>query len=273
MAPSSQPELASETTGGRPVADVADLATKILVVDDDAAARDLVSRYLTREGLAVVTAQNGEDALRLAREHRPDVITLDVVMPGMDGWEVLRELKADSSLAEIPVILITMVDDQNLGYALGASEYMTKPVDWERLGAVVRRFAHDEAEDVILVVDDDPMARDMMRRGVEQAGFTVVEAENGRDALQQIGARKPRLILLDLLMPDMDGFEFVAKLRLEPGCRAIPIVVVTAKDLTADDRARLNGGVSRILQKGSHDRTDLMDEIRRLIGTRLQTGE
>ena len=137
VTPSSQPELASETTGGRPVADVADLATKILVVDDDAAARDLVSRNLTREGLAVVTAQNGEDALRLAREHRPDVITLDVVMPGMDGWQVLRELKADSSLAEIPVILITMVDDQNLGYALGASDYMTKPVDWERLGAVV----------------------------------------------------------------------------------------------------------------------------------------
>ena len=268
-APSSQPELASETPSGAPVAEV---ATKILVVDDDAAARDLVSRYLTRQGLSVVSADNGADALRLAREHRPDVITLDIVMPGMDGWQVLRELKADESLTEIPVILITMLDDQNLGYALGASEYMTKPVDWERLGAVVRRFAHDEAEDVILVVDDDPMARDMMRRGVEQTGFAVVEAESGRDALERIAARKPRLILLDLLMPDMDGFEFVAQLRLEPGCRAIPIVVVTAKDLTVADRARLNGSVSRILQKGSHVRTDLMDEIRRLIGTRLQRG-
>ena len=272
-APSSQAEPASETSIDGPVAGVADIATKILVVDDDAAARDLISRYLTREGLTVVTATNGQDALRLAREHRPDVITLDIVMPGMDGWQVLRELKTDASLAEIPVILVTMLDDQNLGYALGASEYMTKPVDWERLGAVVRRFAHDAVEDVILVVDDDPMARDMMRRGVEEAGFTVVEAENGLDALQQVAARKPRLILLDLLMPDMDGFEFVAQLRLEPGCRAIPIVVVTAKDLTADDRARLNGGVARILQKGSADRTDLMDEIRRLIGTRLQTGE
>ena len=115
-----------------------------------------------------------------------------------------------------------------------------------------------------------PIDREVFVR--EQAGFPVVEAENGRDALQQVAVRKPRLILLDLLMPDMDGFEFVAKLRREPGCLRIPIVVVTGKDLTADDRARLNGGVSRILQKGSDDRTDLTDEIRRLIGTRLQTG-
>ena len=157
----------------------------VLVVDDDAAARDLISRFLRREGFAVLTAANGEQAMRMAREQRPDVITLDVIMPGMDGWEVLRALKAAPELEDVPVILMTITNDKNLGYALGAVEYLTKPVDWDRLGNVLDRM-HVGNRGIALVVDDDLSARDLAKRTLERAGWQVREAENGRVALDVI---------------------------------------------------------------------------------------
>jgi signal transduction histidine kinase/DNA-binding response OmpR family regulator len=241
----------------------------VLMIDDDAVARDLVGRFLRREGFAVIPASSGEEGLRLARERRPDVITLDVVMPGMDGWTVLSELHADPELADIPVILLTMTDDRNLGYALGASEFLTKPVDWKRLGAALQRYAGGDSSPRALVVDDDPAARDMLRRGLERAGWCVDEAENGRVGLERVAATAPRLILLDLMMPEMDGFEFLDEFRRNAAWGSIPVLVITAKELTNEDRSRLKGGVARILQKGSLSREQLLDEVRGLVDARV----
>ena len=234
----------------------------VLVIDDEAAVRDLMQRFLTKEGFRIVTASAGEEGLRRARELRPDAITLDVMMPGMDGWAVLSALKADPDLADIPVIMLTIVDDRNLGYALGASDYLTKPIDRERLVTVLK---HYRREHPVLVVDDDAGLRQLLRRMLEPEGYTVVEAENGRVALDRLRDVSPSVILLDLMMPEMDGFEFVAEFRRHDAWRAIPIVVVTARDLSRDDRERLNGHVERILQKGTHGRDQLLAEVRELV--------
>jgi signal transduction histidine kinase/CheY-like chemotaxis protein len=234
----------------------------VLVIDDEAAVRDLMQRFLAKEGFRVVTASGGEEGLRRARELRPDAITLDVMMPGMDGWAVLSALKADPVIAGIPVIMLTIVDDKNLGYALGASDYLTKPIDRERLGTVLRQYRRDRP---VLVVDDDAGLRQLLRRMLEPEGYAVVEAENGRAALERLRDVSPSVILLDLMMPEMDGFEFVAEFRRHEAWRAIPIVVVTARDLSRDDRERLNGYVEKILQKGTHDRERLLAEVRELV--------
>jgi CheY-like chemotaxis protein len=155
-----------------------------------------------------------------------DAITLDVMMPGMDGWAVLSALKADPDVADIPVIMLTIVDDKNLGYALGASDYLTKPIDRERLVAVLKKLRRDLP---VLVIDDDATLRQLLRRLLEHEGFTVVEAENGRVALERLRDVSPSVVLLDLMMPEMDGFEFVAEFRRHQDWRAIPIVVVTAR--------------------------------------------
>ena len=242
--------------------------TSVLVVDDDAAARDLLSRFLQREGFGVYTAATGEQALRMAHESVPDVITLDVIMPGMDGWEVLRSLKADPLLEGVPVILLTITDNQNLGYALGAAEYLTKPVDWDRLGSILSRI-RTEGDRNALVVDDDESARDIARRALERAGWRVREAENGRTALNALERDAPSLIILDLMMPEMDGFEFVASLHDRPEFRSIPIIVVTSMDVSAADRERL-GGVGRIFQKGDYSLPDLVEEIRRVMDVKKE---
>jgi signal transduction histidine kinase/CheY-like chemotaxis protein len=254
----STQDAPAESSGGVPVT-----SASVLIVDDDAAARDLLSRFLRREGFGVLTAATGAQALRMARENRPDVITLDVIMPGMDGWEVLRTLKAEPLLEDIPVILLTITDDQNLGYALGAAEYLTKPVDWDRLGSVLGRIQARGGRSA-LVVDDDESARDIARRALERAGWRVREAENGRTALTELEADPPSLIILDLMMPEMDGFEFVASLHDRPELRSIPIIVVTSMDVSAADRERL-GGVGRIFQKGDYTLPDLVEEIRRIM--------
>jgi GAF domain-containing protein/CheY-like chemotaxis protein len=234
----------------------------VLVIDDEAAVRDLMQRFLSKEGFRVVAAASGEEGLRWARELRPDAITLDVMMPGMDGWAVLSALKADPAVADIPVIMLTIVDDRNLGYALGASDYLTKPIDRERLVTVLKQHRRDRP---VLVVDDDAEVRQLLRRMLELEGFAVVEAENGRVALERLRGTSPSLILLDLMMPEMDGFEFVAELRRHEGWRAIPVVVITARDLSRDDRERLNGHVEKVLQKGAYDRDQLLAEVRELV--------
>jgi CheY-like chemotaxis protein len=236
----------------------------VLVIDDEAAVRDLMQRFLGKEGFRVIAAASGEEGLRWARELRPDAITLDVMMPGMDGWAVLSALKADPDVAEIPVIMLTIVDDRNLGYALGASDYLTKPIDRERLVTVLKQHRRDRP---VLVVDDDAEVRQLLRRMLDSEGFAVVEAENGRVALERLRSDPPSLILLDLMMPEMDGFEFVTELRRHEGWRAIPVVVITARDLSRDDRDRLNGHVEKILQKGTYDRDELLAEVRELVAT------
>ena len=260
--PATVPETTHEAAQTAPPVDAPAGAGTVLVIDDEEAVRDLMQRFLTREGFGVVTASSGADGLRLAREIMPDAITLDVMMPGLDGWAVLAALKADPDVRDIPVIMLTMVDDRNLGYALGASDYLTKPIDRERLAAVLKKHRRDLP---VLVVDDDEPLRQLMRRILEREGFTVMEAENGRVALERAQATSPGLVVLDLMMPEMDGFEFVAEFRRHDGWRSIPIIVVTAKDVAEEDRDRLNGGVERILQKGAYTREVLLREVRDLV--------
>ncbi|HSG48125.1 MAG TPA: response regulator [Longimicrobiales bacterium] len=228
----------------------------VLVVDDDEDARELVRRYLEREGYRVATAPDGDTATRMARELVPAAITLDVLMPGMDGWSVLAALKAQDATAGIPVIMLSIMDEKPMGMALGASGYLTKPVRKERLLAVIHHFAAP-GDARVLVVEDDPDTRDLVRRTLEGIGCSVIEAENGRVGLDRVDQDRPSLILLDLMMPEMDGFGFLEELQRRPEATDIPVVVMTAKELTDEDRARLNGGVERILEKG----TDLGQEI------------
>ncbi len=236
----------------------------VLVIDDDPAARDLMRRFLTREGFHPETASNGEDGLRLARELRPAAITLDVMMPGLDGWTVLQRLKADPDTQDIPVVMLTMVDDKNIGFALGAADYMTKPIDRARLSAILSRHRCTDGGCRVLLVEDDDATRGMMRHLLEREEWHVEEAENGRLALECLQAATPDLILLDLMMPEMDGFEFARRLRERPEWRRIPIVVLTARDITAEDRQRLSGNVEKIVQKGAWDHDSLLHELRHL---------
>ncbi|HET7248603.1 MAG TPA: GAF domain-containing protein, partial [Gemmatimonadales bacterium] len=217
----------------------------VLVVDDDPGVRNLLGRFLSREGFRVETAADGETGLRLARELVPTIITLDVVMPGMDGWAVLASLKGDPALAAIPVVILSIIDEKPMGFALGVSAYLTKPIDRKGLAAVLIKYAPTSATRSVLVVEDDAATRATLRRTLEQHGWEVDEAVNGRMALERIAERLPALVLLDLVMPEMDGFEFLEGLRRR-SVPPVPVVVITAKDLTDEDRRRLNGGVARV---------------------------
>ncbi len=264
--PAHVAEVAEEPTSIAAVESAEPGQGTVLVIDDEAAVRDLMQRFLGKEGFRVVTAHGGEDGLRQARELRPDAITLDVMMPGMDGWAVLSALKADPEVADIPVVMLTIVDDKNLGYALGASDYLTKPIDRERLVTVLKQYRHDGP---VLVVDDDPSVRHLFRRLLEPEGYVVAEAENGRAALERLRDVSPSVILLDLMMPEMDGFDFAAELRRHDVWREIPIIVITARDLSREDHERLNGYVQKILQKGAYGRDQLLAEVRELVATRV----
>ncbi len=233
----------------------------VLVIDDDPNARDLLRRFLTKEGYSVVTADNGRDGLRMARLYNPLVITMDVMMPEMDGWETLSALKSDPHLHDIPVVMLSMVDDDQLAYALGAAEYMTKPVDRKRLKSVLQRVCLDRSECVVLVVEDDESTRELVQRTLQSHGCTVVEAGNGQEALDQLENITPHVILLDLMMPEMNGFDFAEELRRHEEWRDIPVVVMTARELSSSDRERLSGKVQTVLQKGAYSRQELLQQV------------
>jgi PAS domain S-box-containing protein len=224
----------------------------VLVVDDDPNSRELIGRHLQRGGYAVRMAANGDEAMQLARKLQPDVVTLDVLMPQMDGWAVLSAMKEDAALAEIPVIMVTITQNQNIGFALGAADYLIKPIDRDRLVRAVEKCCPRGAPWHVLIVEDDAPTSELMRRTLQQIDCKVVEAENGRVGLERLNEAVPDLILLDLMMPEMDGFEFIARVRAEARWRHIPVIVVTAKTLTAEDRARLNGQVQHLVQKGEY---------------------
>jgi CheY-like chemotaxis protein len=243
----------------------------VLVIDDDAATREVLGQYLTKKGFRVEAAATGEEGLALARRLRPVAVTLDVVMPGMDGWAVLAALKADPDTADIPVVMLTMVDDRSKGFRLGAADYLMKPVDSDRLTAVLRRNHADPAARRVLVVDDDAGLRRRLRGLLEKAGWAVDEAADGREALDRLAAR-PSLILLDLLMPGMDGFEFLAALRDREDCRSVPVVVLTAKDLTADEHAQLHGSIEAVLRKASLGSEQFLAEVGAVMGAAGRAG-
>jgi CheY-like chemotaxis protein len=243
----------------------------VLVIDDDPTAIELIQRFLTKEGFRVEGALGGQSGIERAAELRPDAIVLDVIMPGMDGWAVLAALKANRELADIPVVMLTIVDDKSTGFALGASDYVTKPIERDRLIDILNKYRHDISGSII-VVEDDPPTRQMLRRTLEKEGWAVLEAENGRVALRRVVEQRPDAILLDLMMPEMDGFELVAELQKHQEWCAIPVVVVTAKDITVEDRLRLNGYVEKILQKGAYSRSELLAEVRGLVEACVRQG-
>jgi len=236
-------------------------ADLVLVIDDDPAQRDLMTRFLEREGFSASTAPDGPTGIELARVLRPRAILLDVMMPGMDGWSVLSALKAIPELAKIPVVMVTFVSQRGLANLLGAADYVLKPVEWERFRQVMDRFRGVDGD--VLVVDDDADTRQRMRTVLEKNGWTVTEASNGLEALDQVAHAVPKLILLDLTMPVMDGFSFLRTLRERPGCADVPVVVLSARDLTIEERKRLRGA-SQVLNKGDTSLRDLAGELRAL---------
>jgi CheY-like chemotaxis protein len=240
---------------------LAKLGSAVLVIDDDPEACEIIRRFLEKDGFNVVTAFSGEQGLRLAHEIQPIAITLDVMMPDMDGWSVLRALKADPVLHVIPVIMLTMIDDRTRGYSLGAVDYLTKPVDREQLHKALARYYSADHASAVLLVEDDIGTREMMAQTLEKGGWAVSEAGNGKEALDILTSLQPRLILLDLMMPVMDGFDFLTELRARPEWQHIPVIVITAKDLTADDRDRLAGKIEEVLEKNAYTREQLLERV------------
>ena len=238
----------------------------VLVIDDELEVRKVLHNYLTKQGYQVEMTESGEEGLQLAKKILPDVIILDVMMPKMDGWEVLSYLKSDQELASIPVIILSMMEDKSVAYSLGASDYLIKPITREQLFAVLQKyhFSLNESTPLIMVIDDDRVNRDMMERIIRKANFRICKIEDGWLALEYIQKHnKPAVILLDLQMPEMDGFEFLERLQ-QYTSKFIPIIVFTAKDITIKDRVRLEG-VATILQKGSYSNEELIGEIKKLI--------
>ena len=234
----------------------------VLVVDDDMATCDMLQRTFKEDGYRVAVAMTAAEALRLACELKPDVITLDVLMPGRDGWSLLQDLKADPALMQIPVIMLTMVDDKGMGYSLGAAEYLTKPVDRAQLLQVLRRYSERGLSGPVLVVDDDAEERGKLRCLLEKEGLVVKEAGNGREALESAAQQTPAIIMLDLMMPVMDGFEFVREFREREVWRKVPIVVLTAMDIDERHLTELNLHVEGVIRKGELSGEQVLEQVR-----------
>jgi signal transduction histidine kinase/CheY-like chemotaxis protein len=236
----------------------------VLAIDDNPDALDLISRSLSKEGYRVIMATSGESGLVLARAHKPDIITLDVMMPQMNGWQVLAAIKADPSLAMTPVVLLSVVENNEIAMALGATDCLTKPIDWTKLQICLERLLPKSDPDRILVVEDDPASSELVTRILERDGWKIERVCNGKEAYASMEVSAPALVLLDLMMPEMDGFELVSKLRDHPTLSMVPVVVLTSKMLTPEDHARLNGGVLDILAKGTTGRSDLLEAVRKV---------
>jgi len=224
----------------------------VLVVDDDPAVHDVLAATLGKEGYRITHANDGIEALKLMRTHAPDIVTLDVMMPKMDGWSVLGVMKSEPQLAHIPVIMLTIVDHRNLGFSLGASEYMTKPIDRNRLIVLIEKFASSKGDGTVLIVDDDPDVRAMIKATIADVGMQSTAVANGQAALDWLAAHpQPVLVLLDLMMPKMDGFEFLERVRQNQRYVDLPIVVLTAKELTANERSYLAERTLLVLSKSA----------------------
>ena len=233
----------------------------VLLIDDDLTVHDLVRRFLEKEGFRILCAQCGAEGIEMARQFSPSVIVLDVMMPTMDGWSVLTRLKGDPAVAAIPVVMLTMVNNKEMGFSLGVDDYMLKPIERSGFVATLRKYCAATESPTVLVVEDDPTTRDLVRSSLEREHLIVLEAANGTEGLRLLQTTRPALILLDLMMPELDGFQFAQEVRANPLWRDIPIVVMTAKNITPEDRARLDGQVARILQKGAYSREELLAEV------------
>ncbi|MFL2527097.1 MAG: response regulator [Candidatus Azotimanducaceae bacterium] len=248
---------------------------KVLVIDDDPIVRDLMKNHLENDGFEVLLAEGGKEGIHLARTEKPSVITLDILMPEMDGWSVLRTLKADPETENIPVVMASILDEQKQGLALGANDYVSKPVNRDKLITALRRFVGTGPGKSVLIVEDDPDSRMFLRRLLRSEEYEVFEAINGKDGLDKLEELdgNPDMILLDLMMPVMDGFEFLDKIKKMESKAEIPILVVTAADLNQKDLERLRGGVENIIQKSDMTRDQIVQEVSNLISSNSGTGQ
>jgi len=240
-------------------------AERVLVVEDDAHAYDLIATALNSAGYLSVRARHGDEAIRLAREARPIAVTLDLVLPGIDGWEVLKTLKSDADTRDIPVVIISRVDERDLGVALGADDYFVKPVDRDRLLNRVRQLTtSDQSKTRLLLIDDDTSLHELLDEELTRLGYTIESAFNGEAGFAAAKENAPDVIILDLMMPGMSGFEVAGLLKDNPSTARIPILVLTSKEISADDRKELQSKVAACVQKGTSARDQLVAEIRRL---------
>lgn len=237
-------------------------AISVLLIDDEPLNRQLMERYLMKENWTLALAENGQQGIAMAKKLRPKVICLDILMPGMDGWSVLSQLKQDPEVADIPVVIWSMTSDKQLGFTLGAAEFLMKPIQREQVIKVINTYVVNQMEQSILVIEDESFASDLISRQLRKEGYSVNEARNGAIALTCIVLQTPKLIVLDLMMPEMDGFQFIEQLRKHEAWRTIPIVVLTAKSITLEERQRLNGSVRNVIQKGSYHPQALLAELR-----------
>jgi signal transduction histidine kinase/CheY-like chemotaxis protein len=241
------------------------LKKTVLIIDDESEARDLLSRLLKKEGHRVVLARSGQEGLQLAKQHRPHLITLDIIMPQMDGWTVLSALKNDKDLRDIPVIIISLTGERQLGFSLGATDFLTKPIERENLIHTLSKYStkHYSHAPKVLIVEDDKVTQELLQQIMSKEHWDSLVASNGAEALECLNHYSPDLILLDLMMPIMDGFEFLERLQNQPKGVEIPIIVLTAKDLSKEEQTRLQGTVENIILKGSFSHKELNQEIKK----------
>jgi CheY-like chemotaxis protein len=241
----------------------------VLVIDDDANVHKLVQRTLEPLGCRFQFASNGAEGYRLARELRPAVITLDVQMPVQDGWDTISQIKSDPDLTSTPVVMMTMsTTDQDLGFTFGAAEFLTKPVDAARLTRTLKVHLDGVANGFVLIVDDDPMIREVLRRQLENQNLGILEAENGLHALELLDRTRPNLIICDLMMPEMDGFKFLAEFRRHTEWAGIPVVVLSAMSPTPAEREFLSKHSELFLQKTDAAREELIQTVKRFLPKR-----
>jgi signal transduction histidine kinase/DNA-binding response OmpR family regulator len=263
---SDEPALTSVPQAGTDAGLTTEPATgpgpTVVVVEDDRRSFDLLRAHLEAANVRVVGARDGEEGLDTVRRLSPAGVILDILLPGIDGWEVLAQLKADPRTAPIPVIVVSMLDERGRGCALGAAEYLVKPVDKEQLLAAVYRAVAMPERKTVVAIDDDPLAIELARANLEAAGWTVLGAASGQEGLALIRERQPSVVLLDLLMPGMNGFEVVEALRAEPGTKTIPVVILTSKSMTSEDKKRLKGRIMYVARKTEFDLSGLAGLLR-----------
>jgi signal transduction histidine kinase/DNA-binding response OmpR family regulator len=265
--PESRAAGEERTDSIRPATIPATAGTAVLVIEDDPGAVRLLRTYLEGEGYEAVVAVDGESGIAAARASAPAAIILDVLLPGIDGWEVLRRLKADPGLRDVPVVVVTVVDERSVAMSLGAADYFLKPVKPEALLARLAQYTFTtkvkQRRVKVLAIDDDAGARELVVQALQPAGFDVSAASSGREGLAMAEADPPELVICDLLMPDVDGYEVVDKLRSNPATQDAMILILTGQDLSPSDRNRLNGKVSDILAKEGDPRPALAKWLER----------
>ena len=235
----------------------------ILVIDDDPTIRDLMTRHLEKNNFSVLQALDGAQGIKMAREYKPDAITLDILMPEMDGWSVLRTLKADKEVAHIPVVMASIIDEKKKGFSLGAADYLSKPVERDRLIGSIGKLLGSKAGKVIMIVEDNEDLRFTIKEALTGADYHVLEAGNGKEALEILDnktSKKPDLILLDLMMPKMNGFEFLEFYRKDYK-KQVPVVVITGADLDENDKKFLSSETTRVLEKSSMTDIGIADQL------------